>query len=147
MDTSTEQRVKTSFNADNLPKGGVLKDILVNVEDNVDKVKMKILPLCTSELYSKLSTEDKVKHDLLLSSAITSLYWVYVSSLGKDPAQHTVMREIERIKKYTDRAKEIKDRQSMPRLDKQATKRFVRSGLWNLEDKNRKRKRNQVDDD
>lgn len=36
----------------------------------------------------------------------------------------------ERIKSYMGRVKEVTDLQNAPRLDKEASKRFVRSALW-----------------
>ena len=50
---------------------------------------------------------------------------------GIDPAKHRIKSENDRLKKAMVRAKEINDRNTkMPRLNKEAAKRFVRNGLW-----------------
>lgn len=45
--------------------------------------------------------------------------------------KHEIKSENERLKQHMIRAKQIKDRDTiMPRVDKDAAQRFVRSGLW-----------------
>jgi exosome complex protein LRP1 len=45
--------------------------------------------------------------------------------------EHQIKAENERLKKSMARAKQIHDRNTiMPRLNKDAAKRFIRSGLW-----------------
>lgn len=85
---------------------------------------------CGSGMYPKLSIEEKVKFDLFLSYSLTSMYWVYLRTQGENPVVQ-MKSELDRIKKYMDKSKQIHDRKSMPRLDQEAAKRFVRSGLWN----------------
>jgi len=77
------------------------------------------------------------------------ILYIYVNYLlsitGIDPTNHRIRSENERLKKAMMRAKQINDRKTlMPRLNKDAAKRFVRSGLW--EPKQKKQKNNENDD-
>uniref|UniRef100_A0A1B6EKY4 Nuclear nucleic acid-binding protein C1D n=1 Tax=Cuerna arida TaxID=1464854 RepID=A0A1B6EKY4_9HEMI len=97
-------------------------------ESRINTLGDKIKLCCESGIYPKLSIEEKVKYDLFLSYSLTSLYWIYLRTQGEDPSQ--VKSELDRVKKYMDKSKQIHDRKSMPRIDKAAASRFVRSGLW-----------------
>ncbi|KAG8336013.1 hypothetical protein J6590_054063 [Homalodisca vitripennis] len=97
-------------------------------ESRINTLGNKIKSCCESGIYPKLSIEEKVKYDLFLSYSLTSLYWIYLRTQGEDPSQ--VKSELDRVKKYMDKSKQIHDRKSMPRIDKAAASRFVRSGLW-----------------
>lgn len=104
-----------------------------NVEEYVKRIEILgdiIKSCCESGIHSNLSMEEKVKYDLFLSYSLTSLYWIYLRTQGEEPAGH-IKSELDRVKKYMDRSKQIHDRKSMPKLDQAAAKRFIKSGLWN----------------
>lgn len=104
-----------------------------NVEEYVTRIERLgdiIKSCCESGINSNLSMEEKVKYDLFLSYSLTSLYWIYLRTQGEEPAGH-IKSELDRVKKYMDRSKQIHDRKSMPKLDQAAAKRFIKSGLWN----------------
>ncbi|KAL1131510.1 hypothetical protein AAG570_011127 [Ranatra chinensis] len=120
-----------------------------DLEGKLDSIKQCLTPFCTADLYNSLSIEDRVKHDLFFSFALTSLYWIYLKTEGIDPKENVAGSEIDRLKEYMGRARSIKERKTMPRLDKDAAKRFVRNGLWTPGQpiRNNKRKRFEEDDD
>lgn len=91
---------------------------------------------CESDLYSKLTTEQRVKYDLFLSYSLSSLYWIYLRTQGHDPSTHNIKFELDRIKDSMTKSKQIHDRRTiMPRIDQNVAKRFIRSGLWDPKDK------------
>ncbi|EZA52027.1 hypothetical protein DMN91_009667 [Ooceraea biroi] len=91
------------------------------------------------QLYDKLSNADKIKYNLLLSYSLNSIFWMYLRAEGVDPSNHRIRAENERLKKAMIRAKQISDRITlMPRVDKNAAKRFVRNGLWDPKQKKHK---------
>lgn len=56
---------------------------------------------------------------------------LFLSTIGIDPSKHPIKSQNERLKKAMMRAKQIEDRNAlMPHINKEAAKRFVRSGLW-----------------
>ncbi|EFN81162.1 nuclear nucleic acid-binding protein C1D [Harpegnathos saltator] len=91
-------------------------------------------------LYDKLSRPDKIKYNLLLSFSLNSLFWMYLRAEGIDPSKHPIKLQNERLKKAMLRAKQIEDRNTlMPHINKEAAKRFVRSGLWEPKQKRLKK--------
>lgn len=57
--------------------------------------------------------------------------------VGVNPNAHPIKGENDRLRQAMARAKQISDRSSMPRLNKDAAGRFVRSGLWEPNEKNK----------
>jgi len=93
-----------------------------------------------------LSTEDKVKYDLFITYAVNSLYWMYLKTNGDNPTTHGIKHELSRVKDAMERQKQIHDHKTIrPVLQKDVAKRFVRSGLHDVNKKNEdfKRKRHQ----
>ncbi|XP_034189977.1 nuclear nucleic acid-binding protein C1D-like [Osmia lignaria lignaria] len=104
-------------------------DAAMRIEDTI---KMATDP----EIYEKLSDEDKIQYDLLMSYCLNSTFWMYLRAEGVDPAKHQIRSENERLKKSMARAKQISDRNSlMPRVNKDVAKRFVRNSLWEINKK------------
>ncbi|KAK2156845.1 hypothetical protein LSH36_204g10034 [Paralvinella palmiformis] len=77
-----------------------------------------------------LSALEKAKLHLAGAYAINSLFWTYMNTKGENPKEHGVKDELDRIKNYMGRVKEIEDRLKAPKLDKSASKKFVRNALW-----------------
>lgn len=48
----------------------------------------------------ELSTEDKVKHDLFLTYAVNSLYWMYLKINGENPSTVSKLVRIEMTEKH-----------------------------------------------
>uniref|UniRef100_A0A0A9WDV8 Nuclear nucleic acid-binding protein C1D n=1 Tax=Lygus hesperus TaxID=30085 RepID=A0A0A9WDV8_LYGHE len=102
---------------------GSLRESSENIENLLDL-------MISAKAYDRLSTEDQVKHDLFVSYALTSLYWMYMRTLGENPFTHVVKGEIDRIQDYVKKYQRVKDRKKRPTVQKDAAKRFVKSGLW-----------------
>nr|CAD7579046.1 unnamed protein product [Timema californicum] len=103
------------------------------------RVSAMVDTLCDSGIYEKLDAEGRVKYDLFMSYALNSLFWMYLRTKGRNPAQTPVKSEINRVKEYFDKYQKIKDRKTiMPRVNQDVAKRFVRSGLWEPKDKKRR---------
>ncbi|CAN7983684.1 unnamed protein product [Ixodes hexagonus] len=115
-----------------------LKDRAQNFHSALKKVQDILKPFLTSSLEdstSELLPLDKARLDLTILYTINSLFWMYLSTTGEDPKQHGVRRELERIKEYMVRAKQIADKAKAPKLDQGAAQRFVRNSLWQPKDK------------
>ncbi|XP_054014716.1 nuclear nucleic acid-binding protein C1D-like [Hylaeus anthracinus] len=105
------------------------------------KIEETIKLATDPDLYEKLSNADKVKHDLLISYSINSLFWMYLRVEGIDPTKHRIKSENDRLKKSMTRAKQIEDRNTlMPRINKDAAQKFVRNGLWDARNNKQKYK-------
>lgn len=102
-----------------------------NFHDTVNRIGELLQTACEKDVYEKLSTDDRIKYDLLLSYSLNSLFWLYLRTQGVDPSKHAVKSEIDRVREYFAKAKQVQDRRTiMPRIDVAAAQRFIRSGLW-----------------
>lgn len=101
-----------------------------------------------SDLHSQMSSLDKAKLDLLGAYAVNSLFWVYLKINGEETKDHAIHEEINRVKSYMSRVHEVEDKAKAPRLDKSATKRFIRNALWDAAQKTEKtNKRKSINED
>lgn len=119
---------------------------LITTLHNLDHSIANIETLLESRMgvnYNSLSTEDKIKHDLLIAFALNSLYWMYLRMDGVDPTTHSIKQELDRIKTTMDFAKVAMAKKTMPRVDKGAAERFVGHALWAPE--NKKRRSNELE--
>ncbi|XP_015119317.1 nuclear nucleic acid-binding protein C1D [Diachasma alloeum] len=117
-------------------------DLIVRVKqfrDASEKIGDTLKRAADEKFYENLSNEDKIKFNLLMSFGLNSLFWMYLRAEGIDPMTHEIKNENNRLKKAMVRAQEIKDTKTkMPRLNRDAAQRFVRSGLWEPKKKSSK---------
>ena len=121
---------ETDLNLGELAQDETFKTSVIKFHTSVDKVGDALQLCCGHDVYSSLSPEDQVQYDLFLSYSLNSLFWSYLRTQGVDPTKHGVKNELDRVRSYIARAKQVHDKQSMPRVDKEAAERFVTSGLW-----------------
>ncbi|XP_011694907.1 PREDICTED: nuclear nucleic acid-binding protein C1D [Wasmannia auropunctata] len=110
------------------------------------KIQDMVEVISDPSLFDKLSNTDKIKYNLLLSYSLNSLFWMYLRAEGIDPSNHRIRLENERLKKAMVRAKQINDKNTlMPRINKDAAKRFMRNSLWELNKKKHKSMKKEID--
>ncbi|OWF54334.1 nuclear nucleic acid-binding protein C1D-like [Mizuhopecten yessoensis] len=98
---------------------------------DMEKIVHPWLEVPESELHEKLSPLDKAKLDLVGAYTINSLFWMYLNVCGEKPKEHAVKQELDRIRSYMTRVKDVQDKLTiMPHIDKGAAKRFQRNALW-----------------
>lgn len=95
---------------------------------SVNDVVQKLLAVSRSD--QKLDPLEQAKLDLMSVYALNSLFWMYLVTQGVNPKDHGIKQELERIRTYMNKVKEITDRKKAARLDKGAVSRFVRNALW-----------------
>ncbi|KAB0403405.1 hypothetical protein E2I00_003268, partial [Balaenoptera physalus] len=81
-----------------------------------------------------IRTSEKV--DLVSTYTLNSVFWVYLATQGINPKEHPVKQELERIRLYMNRVKEITDKKKAGKLDRGAASRFVKNALWEPKLKN-----------
>ncbi|CAG9123097.1 hypothetical protein JYU34_013792 [Plutella xylostella] len=101
-----------------------LKENLVELQNTLDQL------LKLKQHYDKLDTNAQIELDLFLVYTLNSLQWVHLRIQGIDPTQTRIKGELQRIKKVMMRWQEVKDREKRPKVDTDAAKRFVKSGLY-----------------
>uniref|UniRef100_A0A8D0L564 Nuclear nucleic acid-binding protein C1D n=1 Tax=Sphenodon punctatus TaxID=8508 RepID=A0A8D0L564_SPHPU len=97
---------------------------------SVDEMLKTMMSFSRSELLQKLDPLEQAKLDLVSAYTLNSMFWVYLATQGINPKDHPVKQELERIRTYMNRVKEITDRSKAAKLDKSAASRFLRNALW-----------------
>uniref|UniRef100_A0A1A8S3T7 Nuclear nucleic acid-binding protein C1D n=1 Tax=Nothobranchius rachovii TaxID=451742 RepID=A0A1A8S3T7_9TELE len=89
--------------------------------------------------FPQLDPLDQAKLDLMSVYTLNSLFWMYLVTQGINPREHGIKQELERIRTYMNRVKEITDKKKAARLDKGAASRFLRNALFDPENKQPKK--------
>ncbi|KAM6916171.1 nuclear nucleic acid-binding protein C1D [Xenentodon cancila] len=115
---------------------------LAAFESSVTAVKTVLEQLVSAsrrDVLHQLDPLDQAKLDLMSAYTLNSLFWMYLVTQGINPREHGIKQELERIRTYMNRVKEITDKKKAGRLDKGAASRFVRNALYDPEDKDPKK--------
>ncbi len=95
-----------------------------------------------ADLLEGLGALQRAKVDVSSAFAINSLVWMLLKTRGVDPKDTDAKAEVDRVRAAIQRLKEVEVRAARPtRVDAEAAKRFVKSGLWTPEQDKDKRKR------
>ncbi|XP_078001140.1 nuclear nucleic acid-binding protein C1D-like [Glandiceps talaboti] len=96
----------------------------------VDDIFKPLLDTSLSEIQEKVTDPlDKAKLDLVAAYAINSMFWMYLTTQGINPKDHPIKQELDRIRNYMNRVKQIVDKKKAVRLDKGAASRFIKHAL------------------
>ncbi|EKG11717.1 Sas10/Utp3/C1D [Macrophomina phaseolina MS6] len=102
--------------------------------DNIDDLEEALGPLLRTALSShasKLPLLDKAKLYTLVTYAIESILFSYLSLNGVKAKEHAVFTELTRVRQYFQKIKQVEEAPIKPNqsLDKAAANRFIRAGL------------------
>ena len=98
--------------------------------DELEKFLARLDSTSYSALHESLTPLDQARFDLTAVYTLNSLMWAYLRTRGIDPKETSLKTELERVKSYMDKLKSVVDRQSAPKVDKQASTRIMRNALW-----------------
>ncbi|XP_054574697.1 nuclear nucleic acid-binding protein C1D-like [Eptesicus fuscus] len=101
----------------------------------IDDMLKTMMSVSRNELLQKLDPREQAKVDLVSAYTLNSMFWVYLATQGVNPMEHPVKQELERIRVYMNRVKEITDKKAA-KLDNGAASRFVKNALWEPKPKN-----------
>ncbi|XP_053315259.1 nuclear nucleic acid-binding protein C1D [Spea bombifrons] len=104
-----------------------------NSVGSVDDMLNRMMSVSRPELLQRVDPLEQAKLDLVSAYTLNSLFWVYLVTQGVNPKEHPVKEELERIRSYMNRVKEIADRKKAARLDKGAAQRFIKHALCDPE--------------
>ncbi|XP_005147509.1 nuclear nucleic acid-binding protein C1D [Melopsittacus undulatus] len=118
-----------------------IHDYLATFEQSLGSVEemLKAMMLVSRSDLQKLEPLEQAKLDLVSVYALNSLFWVYLTIQGVNPKEHSVKQELERVRTYMNRVKEIAEKKKASKLDKGAASRFVRNALWEPSPENEKK--------
>ncbi|KAM3862831.1 nuclear nucleic acid-binding protein C1D [Diretmus argenteus] len=101
--------------------------------NSVNTMLQTMMSMPRNDLLQKLDPLDQAKLDLMSAYTLNSLFWMYLVTQGINPREHGIKQELERIRTYMNRVKDITDKKAAARLDKRAAARFVRNALYDTE--------------
>lgn len=107
---------------------------------SVKTILEQLMSMPRNDLLQKLDPLDQAKLDLMSAYTLNSLFWMYLVTQGINPREHGIKQELERIRTYMNKVKEITEKKKAARLDKGAAARFVRSALYDPDNKDSKKK-------
>lgn len=114
---------------------------LTGFDSSVSTVKSMLETLMSmprNDLLQKLDPLDQAKLDLMSVYTLNSLFWMYLVTQGINPREHGIKQELERIRTYMNKVKEITDKKKAARLDKGAASRFLRNAFYDPEESRKK---------
>ncbi|KAJ3438462.1 nuclear nucleic acid-binding protein c1d [Anaeramoeba flamelloides] len=85
---------------------------LQNFESSLDECEKTLQPILKhslTEISSTLNPLEQAKLNMSLAYTINSLYFMYLKTQGIDPKNHPVKKEIERVKMYIKKIKDISE--------------------------------------
>ena len=107
-----------------------MKGPMKEMQDLLSLVRTKLTPLMEDNPVD-LSPLETARLDLTSVYAINSLYWVYLTLKGENPKDHHVMRELNRLKAYMTRLKQLQTKETMPcSQNKDVVSRIIRNALF-----------------
>ncbi|XP_063470817.1 nuclear nucleic acid-binding protein C1D-like [Symphalangus syndactylus] len=109
--------------------------VFANSIDSVDEMLKNMMSVSRNELLQKLDPFEQAKVDLVSAYTLNSMFWVYLVTQGVNPKEHPVKQELERIRVYMNRFKEI-EKKNAGKLDRGAASRLVKNALWEPKPKN-----------
>ncbi|AWP14514.1 putative nuclear nucleic acid-binding protein C1D isoform 2 [Scophthalmus maximus] len=110
---------------------------LTGFDSSVSSIKTmleQLMAMPRNDLLQQLDPLDRAKLDLMSAYTLNSLFW------RVNPREHGIKQELERIRTYMNRVKEITDKKKASRLDKGAATRFLRNALYDPAEKDSKKK-------
>lgn len=128
---------------------GEVKAEVKQLHDSMQRLKQTLKPLIEDAVTDECAGSDeknnndnfslrslaktsfeKAKLDLTVVYTLNSLFWIYLSTKGVNVREHPIKKELDRLKSYMMRAKEVEDKEKAPKLNVNAANRFVRNSLW-----------------
>merc|ERR1719374_334565 len=110
-----------------------LLDTVRNLEkgiDNLGKGFEELLKKNRIEFYENLDPLTRAKIDIVSLYSINSMFWMLMKTLGHNPQASDVKAELGRVRSAITRCKEIQDREKRGKVNQDAARRMVTSGLW-----------------
>lgn len=85
-----------------------IQDKLANFSSSIGKIEEIIEKVINVDFYDKLEIKEKVDYDIFMTYTLNTLYWLYLRAKGIDPNQNEVKQELNRIKEYMVKAKQVR---------------------------------------
>jgi len=98
----------------------------------IEEIVKPMLGTPITELTAKLTPLDQAKFNIAMAYTLNALFYMYLRVQGVNPVSHPVSAEMERVKTYLTKLKELdpnREPEKRTPIDKGAANRFVSAGL------------------
>lgn len=92
---------------DSLSLDKSIEKVIKNLDNSVSKIENLLNVALDCENYKDLTLEDKINYDLFVGYTLNTLYWIYLRTKGIDPNKDEIKNELNRIKDYMLKAKQV----------------------------------------
>ncbi|KZV65570.1 hypothetical protein PENSPDRAFT_638134 [Peniophora sp. CONT] len=110
-----------------------LRKKLATLTSTLDELEKELAPLLAQSLPETTMNLDPIqqaKLQVLLPYLTYDLSFIYLKTRGVDPKTHPVIAELDRVKEYFGKIKNVEDPPQRPtQIDKAAAARFIKHGL------------------
>lgn len=97
------------MNFGDLKSDQTIQTKLLNLHESIVKID-KILELAVpnnATIRDKLTLKEKTDYDLFMAYTLNTLYWLYLRTKGIDPNRDEVKNQLNRVKSYMIKAKQV----------------------------------------
>eukprot|EP01027_Heterolobosea_sp_BB2_P010913 GEZU01015943.1.p1 GENE.GEZU01015943.1~~GEZU01015943.1.p1 ORF type:complete len:213 (+),score=75.60 GEZU01015943.1:166-804(+) len=129
----TSANISNNNNLNDLPSE--IKQEVTQFEAAVSDIEAHLKPLFAMNLAQAsedMGPIDRAKLNLAMAYTVNTLFFMYLRAQGVNPQDHPVKDELERVKKYMNKIKEVQEsltaKQTL-RLNKDAANRFIQAAI------------------
>jgi exosome complex protein LRP1 len=126
--------------ADNPPISPELQQTIQSLDASITTISKHVesfLSAPMEDLISQMTSEEHAKLNVLLAYTLNTLFYAYLKTQGASPGNHPVKAELERVKTYLAKLKELSNQpKETPTvaLNKEAAERFIKHALVEISD-------------
>lgn len=91
-----------------------------------------MIPISRNELLQKLSPHEQRQVDLVSIRTINWMFVAYLATKGVNSKEHPLKKEMERIRVYMNRGKEVIGRGKVSQLDSSVASRFMNAEAFDV---------------
>lgn len=86
-----------------------IQEQLTNFDNSIIKIEKLLDETLIENVQEKLSTKERIDFDLFTAYSLNTLYWLYLRSSGKDPNKNDIKDQLNRVRDYMTKAKQVKE--------------------------------------
>lgn len=80
---------------------------IASLHTSIENIENILTLLISSNIKEELSLKEKTDYDLFLAYTLNTLYWIYLRIRGIDPTTNEVKNQLNRVKEYMIKAKQV----------------------------------------
>lgn len=99
---------ETTVNFGDLKDDKQIQEKIITLRKSVEKIENMLDVIASNpDLKEKLTLKEKVDYDLFMAYTLNTLFWMYMRMKGEDPNKNEVKNQLNRVKDYMIKAKQV----------------------------------------